>query len=94
MRIARMSGLLGTLLLSSVIGTGALHAAEPVNINTADAATLASAIAGVGMKRAEAIVAYREANGPFSSVDDLVMVKGVGAKTLEQSRAGLTTGSD
>ena len=94
MRVTRMSGLLGTLLLSSVIGTGALQAAEPVNINTADAATLAAAIAGVGQKRAEAIVAYREANGPFRSVDDLVLVKGVGQKTLEQSRTGLTTGED
>ena len=94
MRIARMSGLLGTLLLTSVIGTGALHAAEPVNINTADAATLAAAISGVGEKRAAAIVAYREANGPFQSVDDLVLVKGVGARTLEQSRAHLTTGQE
>lgn len=94
MRISRMSGLLGTLLLSSVIGSGMLHAAEPVNINTADATTLASAISGVGMKRAEAIVAYREANGPFASVDDLILVKGVGEKTLEQARSLLTTGNE
>ena len=93
MRIARMSGLLGTLLLTSVLGTGALHAAEPVNINTADAATIAAAISGVGEKRAQAIVAYREANGPFASVDDLLAVRGVGEKTLEQSRARLTVGT-
>jgi competence protein ComEA len=59
---------------------------RPVNINTADAATLAGSLRGIGRSKAEAIVAYRSENGPFKSVDDLVNVKGIGAKTLEQLR--------
>jgi competence protein ComEA len=62
------------------------QAAQPVNINTADAATLAGALRGIGLKKAEAIVAYRGENGPFKSVDDLVNVKGIGERTLEQLR--------
>lgn len=61
-------------------------AAEPVNINTADAQALASALKGVGLSKAEAIVAYREANGPFKSADDLLQVRGIGEKTLEANR--------
>lgn len=64
--------------------------AQPVNINTADAATLADMLRGIGLRKAEAIVAYRSANGPFKSVDDLVNVKGIGSKTLEQLRPQLT----
>ena len=53
-----------------------------VNINTEDAAALAAALDGVGMKRAEAIVRYREANGPFGTADELAEVKGIGARTV------------
>jgi competence protein ComEA len=72
------------LLLSSTL------LAEPVNINTADAATLASALEGIGASRAEAIVAYRTEHGPFKSVDELALVNGVGEKTLEANRENLT----
>lgn len=61
-------------------------AAQPVNINTATAEELAQALNGVGMPRAQAIVEHREANGPFSSVDQLVDVKGIGAKLVERNR--------
>ena len=44
----------------------------------------------IGPAKAEAIVAYREANGPFSSVEDLVLVKGIGGATLEKNRGKLT----
>ena len=64
-------------------------AATPVNINTADAATLAKSLDGIGMSKAQAIVAWREAHGPFKSVDDLTQVKGFGAKTLERNRAAI-----
>ena len=66
--------------------------AEPVNINTADAATLAAGLQGIGMSKAEAIVAYRTEHGPFHKVDDLVQVKGVGDKILEANRTNLTIG--
>ncbi|NIM27100.1 MAG: hypothetical protein GTO67_10950 [Gammaproteobacteria bacterium] len=69
---------------------GVVNAAEPVNINTADAETLASAINGVGLKKAREIVAYRRQNGAFASVDDLTKVNGIGARTVETSRERLT----
>ncbi|MGB5395522.1 MAG: ComEA family DNA-binding protein [Gammaproteobacteria bacterium] len=62
------------------------HAGE-ININTADVPTLAKELVGVGKARAEAIVAYRETNGPFKSVDDLARVDGIGNRTLESNRS-------
>ncbi len=72
---------------------GAVHAGEPVNINTADAETLASAINGVGIKKAREIVADRQQNGPFQSVDDLTRVSGIGTQTVDKSRDNLTVKS-
>lgn len=60
-----------------------------VNINTADAATLAAALDGVGAARAKAIVEYREAHGPFRSVDDLAQVKGIGEHVVDANRSRL-----
>lgn len=79
-------------LMASILllAAGIAHAGEPVNINTADAETLASAINGVGIKKAREIIAYRRQNGPFESVDDLTKVSGIGAQTVEKSRANLT----
>jgi competence protein ComEA len=53
-----------------------------IDINAADAKTLAS-IKGVGEKKAEAIIEYREKNGKFNSIDDVLKVKGIGNKLLE-----------
>jgi len=64
--------------------------AGPVDINTADAATLASAINGVGEKKAATIVEYRKTHGPFASVDDLARIKGIGAGTIDRNRGNLT----
>lgn len=64
--------------------------AGPVNINTADAPTLAGALLGVGPDKAAAIVRYREAHGAFQQVDDLAKVKGIGARTLERNRDHLS----
>jgi|OM-RGC.v1.029717737 competence protein ComEA helix-hairpin-helix repeat region len=52
-----------------------------VDINRASANQLSS-IKGLGLKRANAIIEYRKAHGPFMSVDDLTLVKGVGQKML------------
>lgn len=65
--------------------------AEPVqvasvNLNTADAAALSDGLLGIGEKKAQAIVEYREANGPFATVDQLLEVKGIGAGLLEKNR--------
>ncbi len=64
----------------------AIAFAGPVNINTADADSLAENIKGVGPKTAAKIVSYRETNGPFGTVDELQQVKGVGPKTIEKNR--------
>jgi competence protein ComEA len=64
-------------------------AAQPVNINTADKATLMN-IKGVGQKRAEAIIAYRRKHGPFKSVQELAEVHGIGSSLIERNRASLT----
>jgi competence protein ComEA len=64
---------------------------SPVNINTADAAALEQ-IKGLGPVKAKAIVDYRSAQGPFSSVDELVKVPGIGPKSVEAMRANLSTG--
>ncbi|HEX7368672.1 MAG TPA: ComEA family DNA-binding protein [Rhodanobacteraceae bacterium] len=61
-------------------------AATPVNVNQADAQTIATSLDGVGLTKAQAIVAYREAHGRFKSVDDLANVKGIGTKTLDRNR--------
>lgn len=57
----------------------------PIHINTASAAEL-TALPGVGEVIAERIVAYRAANGPFHSIDELDNVKGIGSTTLEKIR--------
>lgn len=66
-------------------------AAAVVDINTATAQELTT-IKGIGAKTAEKIVAYREANGPFKSVDDLTKVSGIKEKRLDKIRAELTVG--
>jgi len=60
-------------------------AATAVNINSASAAELQN-LPGIGPVTAERIVAYRTEHGRFASVDDLIQVKGVGQKTLENIR--------
>ena len=68
-----------------VLAAGAVQAG-PVNINSADAATLAKELNGVGQKLAEAIVDYRQKHGPFKSADELTLVKGVGPATVARNR--------
>lgn len=66
--------------------------ADVVDINEADASTIASNLNGIGMSKAKAIVAYRDANGPFATVYDLAKVKGVGKKTIEKNFDNLSVG--
>ena len=63
--------------------------AGPVNVNTADAETISAELQGVGISKALAIVDYRKAHGPFKSVDDLTLVKGIGERTVEINRANI-----
>lgn len=60
-----------------------------VDLNEADAPTLQRELSGIGEAKAKAIVAYRESNGPFSSVDELLEVKGIGKAILDKNREKL-----
>ncbi|MFJ3367868.1 ComEA family DNA-binding protein [Pseudomonas sp. NPDC086251] len=62
---------------------------DKVDLNAADAPTLQRALSGVGEAKAKAIVAYREGNGPFASVDELLEVKGIGKAILDKNREKL-----
>jgi competence protein ComEA len=85
-----------TLVALLVLAMGAapgLAGSRPVNVNTASAEELVE-INGIGKAKAQAIIAYRDQNGPFASVDDLRQVRGIGDKILERIRPQVTTGAD
>ena len=63
--------------------------AGPVDINTADAATISAELKGIGLSKARAIVEYRKKHGPFKSPEDLSLVKGIGDRTVELNRADI-----
>lgn len=81
MTLFKMLFVVATIALS-----GFAFATGTVDINSADAQTLQT-LDGIGPAKAQAIVAYRQANGPFKSVDDLSKVDGIGDKTLEANRS-------
>ena len=82
-----------TLLIAVIfVLTTAAASADPVDINSATAEELAFVLNGVGAKKAAAIVAYREKNGPFQDVQELTKVSGIGAKLVENNKANLMVG--
>lgn len=81
---------LKSIIFGIILSLGAgLAYAGPVNINTATADSLAVNIKGIGKKKAEAIIAYRQEHGPFKVVEDITKVKGIGKKLLENNRKNL-----
>ena len=89
------------LILTLVFGAGlapqawaagkepAIQAQPSVNINSASAEELAEALHGVGLKKAEEIVAWRKQHGPFKSADELTRIKGIGQATVDRNRANI-----
>lgn len=75
---------IAVLLLAGMMS--ALLAAEQVNVNTATAEEIAQALTGIGPSKAQKIVEYRDKNGPFLHVDELVNVKGIGLRTVDMNR--------
>lgn len=73
------------LLVTSFVSLAA-WASGPVNINTATAEEIADSLKGVGESKAQLIVQYREENGAFTHVDELVNVKGIGISTIDKNR--------
>jgi len=69
------------------------QAAEPININRADAQALQQGLTMVGAVKAAAIVEHRRRHGPFHRVEDLTQVKGIGKAIVERNRQRITVGS-
>ncbi|MCB1586902.1 MAG: ComEA family DNA-binding protein [Xanthomonadales bacterium] len=78
-----MKKLLTAAITSLVLFSQSLFA---VNINTADAKSLAEELNGIGAKKAQAIVDYRTEHGDFKTIESLTEVKGIGLKTVEKNR--------
>ena len=72
-----------------LVAAAPLTWAGPVDVNSADAETIAAELNGVGIARARAIVEYRDQNGAFQSADELLNVKGVGEKLLDLNRSDI-----
>jgi len=85
----RRSHMFKHIILAMVLALGianAAIAAEPVDVNTATAEQLAEALNGVGESKARAIVEYRESNGLFTHIDELINVRGIGMATVDKNR--------
>ena len=82
-RRALLQALIVSLIPAAVAWAG------PVNVNTADATTIAKELDGIGPAKAQAIVEYRQKNGPFRAAEDLLKVQGIGEKVLEQNRGNI-----
>ncbi len=75
------------LLLTGVVALTSW--AGPVDLNSADAETIARELNGVGVARAQAIVEYREQYGAFSSAEDLLNVSGIGTHILQVNKTNI-----
>jgi len=81
------------LTIAALLATSAMPAwPAPVNINAADAVTLAQDLKGIGPVKAQAIVEYRQKHGAFRSADELAQVKGISQKLIDRNRADLRMG--
>ena len=84
--------LLALVLALSLSGAALAAEESAVDVNTATAEQLAETLVGVGASKAEAIVAYREQNGPFRHIDELVNVRGIGMATVDNNRERIQLG--
>ena len=89
-----MLHLIRTLTLLLTLFLSGFAIAETVNVNTANAVTLAETLDGIGESKANAIVDYREQNGDFKTLEDLLQVKGIGEMTLERNKDKISFKSD
>ncbi len=79
-----------TLFLTLALLFSASAFAAKVNINTASADQISTAMTGIGDSKAQAIVQYRKSNGKFKSIQDLENVDGIGMKTVEKNKGNIT----
>lgn len=86
-----MKTLISTLAVAGMIAFAPFSQAAELNINTASAAQLTQ-LKGIGDMKAQAIVEWRKNQGPFTSVDQLTEIKGIGPNTLKRMDTTLTLG--
>jgi len=79
------------LLPMAAFASSEFKGTETVNINKANAATLAAYLKGIGVNKAEAIVKYRKSNGKFKSAADIKNVPGVGDETYKDIKSKIST---
>lgn len=77
--------LLTSLLLTTSMGSWAAPSPISVNINEASAEAIAESLSGIGLKRAQAIVAWRENHGAFTHKEQITAIKGIGDSTLAKN---------
>jgi competence protein ComEA len=77
------------VVLDLVDETAAAAEGEIVNINTADVTQL-DALPGIGPSTAEKIMEYRDTNGPFATIDEIMSVSGIGPAKFEQIQSFIT----
>lgn len=73
-------------IISICLGLLSIGQTAPIDINTASAAAIVENLSNIGPVKAEAIIEYRQKNGPFQSTSDLLKVKGIGEKTIADNR--------
>ena len=71
---------------SVLLSLSTLSFADVVNINLADADVIAKTLKGVGANKAALMVEYRKEHGPFTTIDEIALVKGIGSKTVDLNR--------
>ena len=91
--VSRSLGAVLSMALLLAIAQAAVAETKQINVNTATAEELTS-LQGIGKVKSQAIVEYREKNGPFKTVDQLKEVSGIGDKMLEQLRPYVTVGAE
>ena len=82
------------VLLALAVAVGVRAEEDRVDVNTADAQTIARVLVGVGQTKAEAIVAYREENGRFEDPEDLSRVRGIGEATVKRNESRISLGDE
>ena len=83
-----MKSFIHAVVASFLLATSAMAQVDisMVNINEADATTIARVLKGVGEAKAQLIVQYREAHGDFKALEELTEVKGIGAKLVQKNQ--------
>ena len=84
-----MKNAIKTLALSMALafsGAAFSYDAQEVNINSADAQSIAQSLNGIGLKKAQAIVAWRTEHGNFTEISSIEQIKGIGQKTVEKNK--------